>query len=77
MKETSKPVVFAADERAQRRQPMAIALVICLAFSIWAASIASSKNINVLGYALLAFFLPLIGVIAAVAAKPGPAPEKS
>jgi hypothetical protein len=48
---------------------MAIALVICLAFSIWAASIAS--------YALLAFFLPLIGVIAAVAAKPGPAPEKT
>jgi hypothetical protein len=56
---------------------MAIALVICLAFSIWAASIASSKNLNVLGYALLAFFLPLIGVIAAVAAKPGPAPEKT
>jgi len=45
---------------------MGIAIVICLAFSIWAASIASSKNLNVLGYALLAFFLPLIGVIAAV-----------
>ena len=49
---------------------MAIYFIVGLVGAVWAAAVAGSKNNNALGYAVLGFVLPLIGVIAAYAAAP-------
>ena len=50
-------------------------LVIAVVCSIISGAIAAGKNRNALGFAALGFLLPLIGVIAAVAASPKRLPE--
>jgi hypothetical protein len=42
-----------------------ISLAIAVACSLGSAYIASNKGRNIIGYAILGFFLPLIGLIVA------------
>ncbi len=48
---------------------MGIALLIGIIGAFWTASLASRKNLNVLGYAILGFLLPLIGVLVVLSAE--------
>ena len=56
---------------------MGIAIVIALIGAIWCAIVASNKNLNVLGYTLLGFFFPLIGVIIVLCTQAQPAPQQA
>ena len=52
---------------------MALYFIVGLIGCIWAAAIASGKNLNVAVYAIVGFLFPLIGVLFAyVAAKQEP-----
>jgi hypothetical protein len=73
----SQPRPTVAEARAHRRSLMGIAIVIALIGAIWCAHVASTKHLNVLGYTLLGFLLPLIGVLVVLSAQPAPPPEES
>ena len=47
---------------------MAIYFIVGLIGCIWAAAIASGKNLNVAVYAIVGFLFPLIGVLVAYGA---------
>lgn len=49
---------------------LALAFLFSIIGAIWSANIASRKNLNPLGYALLGFLLPLIGVLVVYGAAP-------
>lgn len=52
---------------------MAIYLVFGMIGAIWAAILASNKNLNPVGYAIAGFLMPLIGVLLAYGAAARPA----
>lgn len=49
---------------------LALSFFIGVIGAIWCAVVASNKNISVLGYTVLGFVLPLLGVILVHVAKP-------
>jgi hypothetical protein len=53
---------------ATRRTDMAFYFLVSLVGCIWAAAIASNKNLNVAVYAIVGFLFPLIGVLVAYGA---------
>jgi drug/metabolite transporter (DMT)-like permease len=55
---------------------MAIYLVVGLIGAMWAAAVASGKNLNVAVFAILGFLFPLIGVLIAYGTK-GEAPKEA
>jgi len=48
---------------------MALCFLVAFASSLFATAIASGKNRNVAVYAILGFWLPLLGVLLALAAE--------